>query len=97
MSAGLWGPIQVLAAAAGRDGEPSLDFSQPQQAEALQGGFDEEVFGELGALALAVLQSLSGKGHGQGGVVWRPVAGGGATGMGCFPAFSCKIKPLFLP
>lgn len=59
MSGGLWGPIQVLTAAAGRDGGPSLGLSQPQQAEALQGGFDEEVFGELCALALAALQSLS--------------------------------------
>lgn len=75
-----------------------MGFPQPPQAEALQGGFQEEASGDFGALALLVaLQSLGGQGQGQGGVVWRPQAGGGATGAARFPAFSCKMKTLFLP
>lgn len=54
-SGGLRGSIQVLAAAAGWDRGLSLGFAQPQQVEALQGGFDEEAFWELCALVLAVL------------------------------------------
>lgn len=51
----LWGSIQVLTAAAGKDGGLSLGFAQPQQVEALQGGFNEEAFWELCALVPAVL------------------------------------------
>lgn len=75
-SSRLRGPIQVLAAAARWDRGPSLGLVQPQQVEALQGGFDEEAFRELCALVLVVLlQSLCGEGHGQGGVVRRLEAG----------------------
>ena len=41
-SGGLRGSVQVLAAAARWDRGPSGGFTQPQQAEALEGGFDEE-------------------------------------------------------
>lgn len=47
--------VQVLTAATGRDGPRPLGFAQPQEVEALQGGFDKEAFGELGALVFAVL------------------------------------------
>lgn len=85
----LRGPVQVLTTAAGRHGGPGPEVAlpQPQQAEAPQGGLEEEVLCELScALQLALLQGLSGLGHGQGGVVWGLEARRGAVGVRCLPA-----------
>lgn len=48
-----------------------MGFAQPQQVEALQGGFGEEALWELALVLAVLLQSLCGESHGQGGVVWR--------------------------
>jgi hypothetical protein len=86
---GLQFPVQVLTAETGWHGGPAWALPQPQHAQAPQGGLEEEVLGEVDcALHLALLQGLSGLGHGQGGVVWGLEAHRGAVGARCLSALA---------